>query len=145
MFRDMGRLDPAIYAGLTRTSEEYFRAAMPTGEYVAWIAVSRADANEIVGGAGVQVRPILPRPDHTGGRLLTGNQGLVVNVYTEPPWRRQGVANLLMRHVLIWARGARLASVVLHASGEGRPLYDKLQFVATNEMQYLGSLTADGE
>src|ERR1700722_19476542 len=72
MFRDMGRLDAAVYTGLCRASEDYFREAMPTGEYVGWLAVARTDADEIVGGAGVQIRPILPRPDHTGRRLLTG-------------------------------------------------------------------------
>jgi GNAT superfamily N-acetyltransferase len=145
MFRDMDRLDAAVYAGLCRAAEDYFLEAMPTGEYVAWLAVTRTDADEIVGGAGVQIRPILPRPDHTGNRLLIGRQGLVVNVYTEPSWRRRGVANLLMHQVLTWARAERLASLVLHASGNGRPLYDKLHFKATNEMQFMGSLAADGD
>jgi hypothetical protein len=45
-----------------------------------------------------------------------------------------------MRHVLEWARAQRLDRLVLHASAEGRALYERLGFVATNEMRFSGSL-----
>jgi ribosomal protein S18 acetylase RimI-like enzyme len=53
----------------------------------------------------------------------------------EPAWRRRGVADRLMRAVLdgLAVRGIR--RVVLHASNEGRRLYERLGFVATNEMR----------
>jgi hypothetical protein len=44
-----------------------------------------------------------------------------------------------MRHVLAWCRTRGLVRVVLHASASGRPLYEKLGFVATNEMRYSGT------
>jgi hypothetical protein len=40
-----------------------------------------------------------------------------------------------MRRLLAWAREERLDRVVLHASAEGRPLYERLGFVPTNEMR----------
>jgi GNAT superfamily N-acetyltransferase len=138
MFRAMDQLDPAAYAPLWQESERYFAWAIPAGEFVGWVAVPDSDPQTVVAGAGVQIRGILPRPDPTGERLLTGQQGLVLNVFTEEPWRRQGVAAELMQHVLSWAGERRLASLVLHASHEGRGLYEKLGFVATNEMQYIG-------
>jgi GNAT superfamily N-acetyltransferase len=64
-----------------------------------------------------------------------GRHALVVNVFTEPAWRRRGIAELLMRRLLAWAREERLDRVVLHASAEGRPLYERLGFVSTNEMR----------
>jgi GNAT superfamily N-acetyltransferase len=64
-----------------------------------------------------------------------GRHALVVNVFTEPAWRRRGIAELLMRRLLAWAREERLDRVVLHASAEGRPLYERLGFVPTNEMR----------
>jgi len=72
--------------------------------------------------------------------LMAGEQGLVLNVFTEVAWRRHGIAALLMERVLTWARERRLASVVLHASAEGRRLYERLGFAGTNEMQYMGDL-----
>jgi GNAT superfamily N-acetyltransferase len=64
----------------------------------------------------------------------------VLNVYTEPAWRRRGVAEALMRQVIRWAESERLDRLVLHASDEGRPLYQRLGFAATNEMRFQGPL-----
>jgi hypothetical protein len=45
-----------------------------------------------------------------------------------------------MEHVLAGARAAAVSHLVLHASAEGRPLYEALGFKATNEMRYTGEL-----
>ncbi len=140
MFRAMGQLDATLYPVLARHAQQYFTRAIPAGEYVGWFAVPAGERDRVVAGAGVQIRPILPRPDHTGTRLLAGEQGLVLNVFTEMPWRRHGIAGQLMEQVLAWARERRVASLVLHASAEGRQLYERLGFVGTNEMQYMGEL-----
>jgi GNAT superfamily N-acetyltransferase len=134
MFRAMGQLDATIYEPLRREAERYFVRALPAGEYVGWVAFPETDAGTVISGAGVQLRPILPRPDPSGKHLLIGEQGLVLNVFTEVAWRRRGIAEQLMQKVLSWARDRGVASLVLHASGEGRPLYEKLGFVGTNEM-----------
>ena len=49
-------------------------------------------------------------------------------------------AGLQLRELLRSCRGNGIESVVLHASGEGRPLYEKLGFTPTNEMRYDGGL-----
>ena len=72
-------------------------------------------------------------------QILHGEQGLVLNVYTEPAWRRRGLGERLLRHLLAWAESRALASLVLHASPDARPLYERLGFVATgNEMRHAG-------
>lgn len=76
--------------------------------------------------------------------MAEGRHAIVLNVYTEPAWRRRGLAELLMRRVLAWAREERLDRLVLHASQEGRRLYERLGFVATNEMRFTGDLSAAG-
>jgi GNAT superfamily N-acetyltransferase len=139
MFRDMGRCDAATYGPLVAASTSYFARAIPAGEYAGWLAMAGDDHEKPIGGAGVQVRVMLPRPNETGTALTDGPEGIVLNVYTEEAWRRQGVAELLMRHVLAWCRTRGLVRVVLHASASGRSLYEKLGFVATNEMRYSGT------
>jgi GNAT superfamily N-acetyltransferase len=138
MFRDMGSIDPSMEDALRREASAYIERALGTGEYHAWIAMS-ADGTAI-GGAGVQVRPMLPRPDTTGRRVLVGREALVLNVYVEPAWRRRGIARRLMEELLAWVRREHLARVLLHASADGRPLYESMGFVATNEMRYTGAL-----
>ena len=138
MFRDMGELPASVYDTLIDAARAYLTQAVTDGRYVGWIAEMDAGSREIIGGAGLQLRELLPRPDVARERLVRGPQGLIVNVYTERAWRRKGVADALMRELLQWCRGNGIESVVLHASDEGRPLYERLGFRPTNEMRYDG-------
>jgi GNAT superfamily N-acetyltransferase len=138
MFLDMGELAEPLVGPLVDASATYLTRAIPSVEYVGWLAVPPGRPEETVASAGLLLRPQLPRPDATGRRLLHGPQGLILNVYTEPTWRRRGLAALLMRHVLDWAAGKGIEILVLQASSEGRSLYEKLGFAPTTEMQYLG-------
>ena len=140
MFRDMGELPDDLYDTLVDAARAYFAAAIGDGRYVGWVAERDHPSGEIIAGAGLQLRELLPRPDVARERLVRGPQGLVLNVYTERAWRRRGVADALMRELLRWCRGNGIESVVPHASDDGRPLYDKLGFTPTNEMRYDGRL-----
>ena len=140
MFRDMGQLPAGLSDTLIDAARAYFTQAIADGRYVGWVAELDDRSGEIVAGTGLQLRELLPRPDVARERLGRGPQALVLNVYTERAWRRRGVADALMRELLRWCRGNGIESVVLHASGEGRPLYEKLGFTPTNEMRYDGGL-----
>jgi GNAT superfamily N-acetyltransferase len=136
MFRDMGSITPAIEQALLETCADYLAKALASGEYVGWVAHLTALPQSVIGGAGVQLRPLLPRPDPTGQFLLRGLEGLVLNVYVDDAHRRQGVARRLMETLIGWAPGAGIVRLVLHASPDGRPLYESLGFHATNEMLF---------
>jgi GNAT superfamily N-acetyltransferase len=60
----------------------------------------------------------------------------VLNVFTEPEWRKRGAARLVMEEILRWAREEKLDRLVLHASDEARSLYEQMGFIATNEMRF---------
>jgi GNAT superfamily N-acetyltransferase len=135
MFVDMGRATADVAAQLVADTEVYLRDAIPREEYLGWLATEEEDAR-IVAGAGVQRRRVLPFPRATD--VAFGHQAIVLNVYTEPAFRRRGLARCLMTEIIAWARAVRLESLVLHAADEGRPLYEQLGFVGTNEMRYHG-------
>jgi len=67
--------------------------------------------------------------------LELGPEAIVLNVYVEPAWRRRGVADALMRAVLDGLAGRGIRRIVLHASDDGRRLYERLGFMPTNEMR----------
>ena len=144
MFRDMGKLDNANYPLLFHASVEYFVRAIPAGEYVAWIATPVAAPDAPIAGAGLHLRPLLPRPNETGSALVRGAEGVAVNVFTERQWRRRGIAACLMSELLGWARAHGIERLVLHASPDGRNLYEKMGFVPTNEMRYAGATDSAG-
>ena len=133
MYRDMGDIPASGEAQFLSASADYFRGAVASGEYLAWLAFRVTSPNEIVAGAGLIVRPMIPRPGPSGAFEVREAQ--VVNVYTEPEWRRRGIAALLMRELLDYTRANHLGRVSLHASDDGRPLYEALGFAPTNEMR----------
>ena len=136
----MGQLPDGLHDTLVEAARAYFTQPIADGRYVGWVAELDDPSREIVAGAGLQLRELLPRPDGARERLVRGPQGLVLNVYTERAWRRGGVADALMRELLQWCRANGIESVVLHASDEGRALYERLGFTPTNEMRYDGGL-----
>lgn len=135
MFRDMGTLPAHRIAALESATASYLREAMPRGEYLSWVAEVPGGQPLIVGGAGVQLRSILPRPRPGSDTLELGPEAIVLNVYVEPSWRRRGIADALMRTLLDELAVRDIRRVVLHASDDGRRLYERIGFVATNEMR----------
>lgn len=136
MFRDMGRITPEIEPQVHAACAQYLERALASGEYVGWVAELEAAPHTPIGGAGVQFRPLVPRTDPSGRVLLAGKEGLVLNVYVDHAHRRRGVARRLMEEIIRWAPGAGIVRLVLHASDDGRRLYESLGFLASNEMLF---------
>jgi len=131
MFRDMGDLSGDDIARLENDSFVYIRQMMAEQRYLGWLVERHG---EVVAGAGIIISQLLPRP----GAIEGGAQALICNVYCEPEHRRRGLARALMTEMLEWLRRERMAKIVLHASPDGRPLYESLGFVQTNEMRWQG-------
>jgi GNAT superfamily N-acetyltransferase len=138
MFADMGELPEGGYEDLVARTLDYLEEALPAGTYLGWLAMHDTSADTVIAGAGVQLRRTLPHPLTRDGnrRIAAGRQAIVLNVYTEKPWRRRGIAELLMTHVIDWARVSSIDTLVLHASANGRALYERLGFTPTTEMRY---------
>lgn len=128
MFRCMGYDSEAELARIRSLSEPFFAEALRNGTYLAWVAV--AENGEAAAGTGVLLLPYQPGPHDTRAQ-----RAFIVNVYTDPKHRRQGLAKKLMEIAVEWCREAGFGIVSLHASKEGRPLYESLGFQATNEMR----------
>ena len=126
MFQDTGRLDDDRAAAMVALLKPIMRTMLASGEYLGWLVV--AEDGAIIGGAGVQMRTLLPRPETDVAR-----EALVVNVYVEPAYRRQGLARRLMEAILEWSRERGIERVSLHASTMGQPLYEALGFTRSNE------------
>ena len=136
MFQDMGRISgDDAFEVLRAKARLRLEEWLASGDYLGWLATPNDQPELIVGGAGVQVQRILPRPvdQETIGE---GRQALIINVFTEPEWRRRGIAGLLMREVIIWSKNEKIDRLILHASDDGRSVYEKLGFVNSNEMRF---------
>jgi len=141
MFQDMGLVPDELFESFRTKALDLLGKALASGDYFGWLVSERNAPQKIIAGAGVIIREVPPFPiRHKNGEITIaeGRQGLIVNVFTEPEWRRRGLAQLLMTQIIAWSREQQLDGLVLHASVDGRGLYEKLGFVPTTEMSLGG-------
>ena len=127
MFFDMGYRDEAALAAMEATSEPFLAKGLANGSYRGWFV---EDSGRVVAGGGIIIFEYHSSPSDPNPK-----RPLVVNMYTEPDYRRRGLARRLMEIMIAWCKQEGFGSVLLHASDEGRPLYEALGFVPTNEMR----------
>jgi GNAT superfamily N-acetyltransferase len=108
-------------APLVAATRIYLGDALTTGRFHAWLA--ETDAREAVACSGLV---FLERPPAPGA--LDAREGYVLNMYTAPAWRGKGIARALMETLMAHARELHLHKLFLHASDDGRPLYERLGF-----------------
>jgi GNAT superfamily N-acetyltransferase len=93
----------------------------------AWVIES---GDRIVASGAVLLSEWLPLPSN-----LTGRLAYLHSVYTLPEHRRRGLARRIVVTAIEFCRAQGLRRLVLHASRDGRPLYESLGFAPTNEMR----------
>ena len=128
MFHDMGYHDEAALTSMSAKFRPWVLARMAAGEYLAWLAVASGGA--VAAGAGLWLMDWPPHLVGSGSR-----RGNILNVYTDPKFRRRGLARQLMEAAMQWCRDNDVDTVILHASPDGRALYESMGFEATNEMR----------
>jgi GNAT superfamily N-acetyltransferase len=138
MFHDMGELSEEAFDDFLAASKAWTERAIVSDEYIGWLAAPQKEPALVIAGAGVQRRQVPPHPHRPSrnGAFAKGRHAIVLNVFTEAEWRKRGVAPLLMEEIIRWAREEKLDRLVLHASAQARSLYERMGFVATNEMRF---------
>src|SRR6266513_4472095 len=107
MFQDMADVSGDAFEILRTKSRTRLEQWLDSGDYIGWLATPADKPETIVGGAGIQLQSILPRPI-AASTIGEGRQGTIINVFTELQWRRHGVARLLIREIVAWSRSERL-------------------------------------
>lgn len=128
MFEAMGFDNPAQMAASDAASEAYFAEAIPTGQFWGWLAVT--PTGKAIGSGGVVIDQHPPGPSNLSGRI-----GYIMNLVTDPRYRRRGIARRIMQTMLEWLSARDIQLAALHASEDGRLLYAELGFVSSNEMR----------
>ncbi len=137
MFQDMGDVLGDAFEILRAKARTRLEHWIDNRNYIGWLAAPADKPEMIVAGAGVQLQPILPRPLDIS-TIGESRQGTIVNVFTEPQWRQRGIAGLLIKEIIIWSKNEQIDRLVLHASDEGRSIYERLGFITSNEMRFMG-------
>lgn len=80
-------------------------------------------ASRLIANMYVKLIRKVPRPGRFGTRF-----GYMMNVYTAPEWRNQGVGSLLLDQVISWARTQSLEFLVLWPSERSVSFYQRHGF-----------------
>ena len=127
MFLDLGFADDAIMKQKIAEFIPWVAGKMAASEYFAWLALS---GETVVAGLGLW---LIEWPPHLVG--LAQHRGYILNVYTHPDHRRQGLARELTRTAVDWCAAHGIDFVFLHASPQGRLVYEGLGFQPGSEMR----------
>ena len=127
MCEDMNYTDAVTLSEMVSVTAAYLTKAISEGSFRSWLAF---DNGRVVAGGAVV---IVPWPAHAYD--LECRRATILNVYTEPGYRRRGIARQLMQTMIAWCKEEGFARVTLHASEHGRHLYESLGFVDSNEMR----------
>ena len=126
MWVGMGRVAPGEKDPTSQAYADWLAARMESGTLTAFLAEERG---KVLASGAVWIQDVQPRPGHP----LT-MWGYILSVYTEPHARRRGLARAIVDACIGHAKQAGCTRACLHASDEGRPLYERLGFERTEEM-----------
>jgi len=128
VFEAMGRETPEARAAMGRTFAAWLAPRLADGRYMSWIA---SDAGRPIASAGLMLLDWPPVPHDPNGTT----RGYILNIFVDPEHRRRGIASALVDRCMEETRRRNIRVVTLHASHEGRAVYEKIGFKASNEMQ----------
>ena len=107
----------------------YYTRHMADGTFVSWLAF---DGDDIIGTSGMS---FVEKPPYFG--CPSGRIGLLSSMFTNPNYRRKGIAKKLLSLVVNDARDYGCGTIQITASDMGVKLYTDFGFVHNgNFMQY---------
>ena len=108
---------------------DYYIRHMKDGTFVSWIA---EDEGKIIGTSGMS---FVEKPPYFG--CPSGKMGLLSSMFTNPAYRRKGIAKELLHRVVEEAKNYGCGTVQITASDMGVKLYTAYGFTHNgNFMQY---------
>lgn len=102
-------------------SYAYYKRAIASEEHIGYLVY---DGERFVGAGGVSFYQVMPTYHNPSGK-----KAYIMNMYTVPEYRRQGIAFRMLDVLVEEVRKKGISSVALEATEMGRPLYEKYGFV----------------
>ena len=121
---DGGKLTPDEENKTVEQLRGYFPKHVDNPDNPDFIAALGEVNGKIVATAFLVIseRPANPR------NFITGKTASILNVFTYPEYRRQGIATKLLELLIDEAKKANVSFIELTATAMGKPVYEKLGF-----------------
>lgn len=106
-------------------SYDYYKKALSDGTHTAYLVF---DACRFIGAGGISYFRVMPTYHNA-----SGNKAYIMNMYTNPAYRRLGIAYKTLELLTADAKEKGVTAISLEATDMGRPLYEKFGFVKMND------------
>ncbi len=109
---------------------KYFLKHMNNETFLAWLAED--ETKTIIATSGLA---IIEKPPQLWN--LTGKETYIMNMFTKPEWRKQGIGSALLEKMLEESKARDISQVYLYATPIGRALYEKYGFKQSEHSMFL--------
>ena len=121
VLRAANKLDGSADMGQTeQESRTYYEKSLEDGSHVAYLVY---DGDLIIGTGGISFYQVMPTYHNP-----TGMKAYIMNMYTDPEYRRKGIAMKTLDMLVQEARGRGIHFIALEATNMGRQLYERYGF-----------------
>jgi GNAT superfamily N-acetyltransferase len=103
---------------------DYYTSAIGDGSFISWVM---ENDGELIATSGVCFYDLPPNYSN-----LTGRTAYITNMYTKPDYRNKGIAAELLNTVIGEAKSRGYKVIRLHASAQGKSIYEKAGFSDTD-------------
>lgn len=104
--------------------ERFMRQQLKKLNPVQQVAYSLIKGDKFIGAGGVSFYNVMPTYHNPSGK-----KAYIMNMYTDPYYRRQGIAYTTLDMLVNVAKERGIYQISLEATEMGRPLYEKYGFV----------------
>lgn len=130
VLRAANELDESVDMSMVeQQSYDYYKEMLEDNKHVAYLVF---DKDKFVGAGGVSFFRVMPTYHNP-----TGNKAYIMNMYTKPEYRRNGIAYKILDLLVKIARENNILHISLEATNMGRPLYEKYGFVKMKDEMML--------
>ncbi len=108
-----------------KQSYDYYERALCDDTHIAYLVFNE---KRFVASGGVSFFQVMPTYHN-----VSGKKAYIMNIYTEPAYRRRGIAYKILDLLVSDVRSKEITSISLEATEAGRPLYEKYGFVKMDD------------
>lgn len=116
--------DDADMAEVEAQTRDYYKKALSDGTHTAYLVF---DDDQFIGAGGISYFRVMPTYHNA-----SGNKAYIMNMYTNPDYRRLGIAYKTLELLVADAKEKGVKAISLEATDMGKPLYEKFGFMKMN-------------
>ncbi len=110
------------WESIRKNNESYYREHLANETHTACFVLDE-DTDSIIGCGGICYQSEMPSPDN-----LTGTNGYLMNIYTLPEYRGQGVGKQIVEFLIADAKEKGTEKIYLESSKVAKHMYEELGF-----------------